>query len=114
MVVLVVVVSLLFSLNGREKTYPYHEQLRDMVVFRIKFFDIPEQCDKDFKKTIDYLDHQKHKEELPFPSDAEKSCFEAYQNYKNLEIKVLALDKFGAIEKLLVRKIKEDNDKDEE
>lgn len=86
MVVLVIVVSLLFSLNGREKTYPYHEQLRDMVVFRIKFFDIPEQCDKDFKKTIDYLDHQKHKEELPFPSDAEKSCFEAYQNYKNLEI----------------------------
>lgn len=86
MVVLVIVVSLLFSLNGREKTYPYHEQLRDMVVFRIKFFDIPEQCDKDFKKTIDYLDLQKHKEELPFPSDAEKSCFEAYQNYKNLEI----------------------------
>ena len=35
-------------------------------------------------------------------------------HYKNLEIKVLAIDKFGAIEKLLVRKIKEDNDKDEE
>ena len=86
MVVLVIVVSLLFSLNGREKTYPYHEQLRDMVAFRIKFFDISEQCDKDFKKTIDYLDLQKHKEELPVPSDAEKSCFEAYQNYKNLEI----------------------------
>ena len=86
MVVLVIIFSLLFSMNSREKTYPYHEQLRDMVAFRIKFFDISEQCDKDFKKTIDYLDHQKHKESIPFPSEAEKSCFEAYQNYKNLEV----------------------------
>ena len=49
-VVLVIIFSLLFSMNSREKTYPYHEQLRDMVAFRIKFFDISEQCDKDFKK----------------------------------------------------------------
>ena len=57
-----------------------------MVAFRIKFFDISEQCDKDFKKTVDYFEHKKFKEGIPFPSDAEKSCFEAYQNYKNLEV----------------------------
>lgn len=86
MVVLVIIFSLLFSMNSREKTYPYQDRLRDMVAFRIKFFDISEQCDKDFKKTVDYFEHKKFKEGIPFPSDAEKSCFEAYQNYKNLEV----------------------------
>lgn len=85
-VVLVIIFSLLFSMNSREKTYPYQDRLRDMVAFRIKFFDISEQCDKDFEKTVDYFEHKKFKEGIPFPSDAEKSCFEAYQNYKNLEI----------------------------
>ena len=35
-------------------------------------------------------------------------------HYKNLEIKVLALDKFGAIEKLLVKKIDEEKLNEEE
>lgn len=66
MVVLVIIFSLLFSMNSREKTYPYQDRLRDMVAFRIKFFDISEQCDKDFEKTVDYFEHKKFKEGIPF------------------------------------------------
>ena len=82
-VVLVIIFSLLFSINSREKTYPYHEQLRDIVVFKIIYFDIQNQCNYDFSKAMSVSNNE---EVISYLIRAEKSCMKAYHDYEKMEI----------------------------